>query len=115
MTKKDWSDIVKEKVKNYLKDQIIFTKYHLVDWLCIRNKFTVEEMKEEVLNSKYLVFTERQEVEYEGVKEVRFRCYFVYSRNRGRCYILRFNHQIKIITVFPLGRTTLKRYRRRFK
>ena len=72
-------------------------------------------MKEEILNLKELTFTEKQTVEFEGKKEERFRCYFVYSRNRRRCYILNFNDKIKVITVFPLGRTTLKRYRKRFK
>jgi len=115
MAKKDWSDVVKEKVKKYSKDQIIFTKSRLIDWLCRRNNSTVEEMINEVINSKDLVFSEKQEAEYDREIEIRFRCYFVYSRNRGRCYILRFNHQIKVVTVFPLGRTTLKRYRRRFK
>lgn len=115
MVKKDCSGAVKEKAKEYSKDTITFTKSRIIDWLCKRNNSTVEEMKEELLNPKNLVFTERQEVEFKKEKEERFRCYFVYSRNRGRCYVLRFNHQIKVITVFPLGRTTLKRYRRRFK
>ena len=115
MSKKDWSDVIKDKINRFSKDEIIFTKSRLIDWLCRRNKSTLDEMKAEVLNYKDLVFTEKQEVEFEGKKEVRFRCYFVYSRNRGRCYVLKFNHELKVITVFPLGRTTLKRYRRRFK
>tara|TARA_Y100000310_G_scaffold238101_1_gene241450 strand:+ start:12 stop:359 length:348 start_codon:yes stop_codon:yes gene_type:complete len=115
MVKRDKSDVVKEKVKKYSEGQIAFTKSRILDWLCKRNKTTVEKMKEEVLNLKDLTFTERQLVEFEGEKEERFRCYFVYSNNRGRCYVLKFDKQIKIITVFPLGRTTLKRYRKSFK
>jgi len=96
-------------------DEVIFTKVRLIDWLCIRNNSTLGEMKEEIINLKYLVFTEKQEIKYNGEIEERFKCYFVYSGNRGRCYVLKFNHQIKVITVFPLGRTTLRRYGRRFK
>ena len=115
MSKKDWSNNIKEKAKKYSKDQVIFTKTKLLDWLCKRNNSTVDKMKEEILNLKDLTFSERQEVEFEGEKEERFRCYFVYSNNKGRCYVLRFNDNIKIITVFPIGRTTLKKYRKRFK
>jgi hypothetical protein len=115
MAKRDKSNVVKERVKRYKKDQIIFTKSRIINWLCKINNMIVEEMKEEVLNPANLTFTEEQQIEYEGKKEERFRCYFVYSNNRGRCYILKFDKQIKVITVFPLGRTTLKRYRKRFK
>ena len=81
MAKKDWSDVVKEKIKKNSKDHIIFTKSRLIDWLCRRNNSTVEDMVYEIINSKYLVFSEKQEVKYNGEIEVRFRCYFVYSRN----------------------------------
>ena len=115
MVKQDWSDVIKEKVKKYSKNQIIFTKSRLIDWLCNRNQSSIDKMKEEIINSNQLIFTEKQEVDYEGEKEERFKCYFIYSGNKGRCYVLKFNHQIKVITAFPLGRTTLKKYRRRFK
>ncbi len=115
MAKRDKSGVVKDKVKKYSKDKLVFTKSRILNWLCKRNNTTVEGMKEEILNLKNLTFTEKQQVEYEGKKEERFRCYFVYSNNRGRCYVLKFDRQIKIITVFPLGRTTLKRYRKKFK
>ncbi len=115
MAKRDWSDVVRGKVKEYSKEQIIFTKLRIIGWLCDRNNSTIDELKDEILSLKHLTFVERQEVEYEGEKEERFRCYFVYSGSKGRCYVLKFDHQIKVVTVFPLGRTTLKRYRKRFK
>ena len=115
VVERDKSNLVKEKVKKYSKDQIIFTKFHIINWLCKRNNSTIDNMKEEVLNLKHLTFTEKQQVEFEGKKENRFRCYFLYSNNKGRCYVLKFDEQIKVITVFPLGRTTLKKYRKKFK
>lgn len=72
-------------------------------------------MKNELLNGKNLVHVVKQEVVYLNQKEERFQCYFVYSKTKGRCYILKFEEVIKVITVFPLGRTTLKRYTRKFK
>ena len=115
MTEKDWLVFVKEKIKNYSEESITFTKIKLIEWLCKRNNSTVEEMKNEIINLKSITHVEKQEVEHEGQAQERFRCYFVYSRNKGRCYVLKFNHEVKIVTAFPLGRTTLKRYRKRFK
>jgi hypothetical protein len=115
MAGKDYSLFIKQKIKQHKEDSIYFTKSQLITWLCARNKSMVNKMKRELLDSKQLVFTEKQEVIYEGKKEERYKCYFVYSNTRGRCYVIRFNDVIKVITVFPLGRTTLKKYRRRFK
>ena len=112
---KDWSEFVRKKIKKYVMNDILFTKLNLLDWLEERNKCTVKEMKSELHQLENLVFVEKQEVLYEGINEERYRCYFVYSRSRGRCYILRFNAPIKVITVFPLGRVTLRKYKKRFK
>ncbi len=109
------SSFVRQKIREYNKDKIIFTKSRILDWLCKRNNSTVNDMKKEVLSLNDLVFVEKQQIKYGGNIEERFKCYFVYSKNKGRCYVLKFNKQIKIITVFPLGRTTLKRYRKKFK
>ena len=115
MPNKDWSGDVKEKTKKYSQEQIIFTKTELIDWLCKRNNTTADKLKKEVLNPINLAFAEKQQAKFEGKNEERFRCYFVYSKNKGRCNILRFKNDLKIITVFPIGRTTLKKYRKRFK
>jgi len=111
--RKDWSSFVADKLTKL--PEIVFTKKELLIWLAKRNNTSLELLKLELKNSKSLVFVEKQEIEYQGKIEERFRCYFVYSNNRGRCYVLKFNHKIKIITVFPLGRTTLRRYKRKFK
>jgi len=108
----DWSDFVIENIGK--RAEIIFTKKDNA-FLEGRNKITVEEMKEELWTAKCLFFTHRQIISYQGKEEERFKCYFVYSNTKGRCYVLRFNHQVKVITVFPLGRRTLVKYKRRFK
>lgn len=113
--KKDWSDFIRTKVKGYDTSEIIFTKKKQLDWLANRNKCSLDEMKKEIFDPKDLVFTEKQVVDFEGHKEERYKCYFVYSSTRGRLYVLSFNGIIKAITVVPLGRATLRRYKKRFK
>ncbi len=115
MARKDWSGVVREKVKSYKRSQIWFTKLKLLEWLCRRNNTSLEEMKDEILTLDNMVFVEKQEAYFESQTEERFRLYLVYSGSKGRCYVLRFNHDLKIITVFPLGRATLRKYERRFK
>lgn len=109
---KDWSDFVRESIGK--RSEIIFTKKE-INFLERRNKCTLQEMKEELCSLQHLTFAHKQTSTYQGKTEERFRCYFVYSGTRGRCYVLRFNHQIKAITVFPLGRRTLRKYKKRFK
>ena len=109
---KDWSDFVRENIRKC--SEIIFTKKE-INFLERRNKCTLQEMKEELRSLEHLAFAYKQISTYQGKNEERFRCYVVYSGTRGRCYVLRFNHQIKVITVFPLGRRTLRKYKKRFK
>lgn len=111
----NWSDYVRKKVKRYDLSNIIFTKTKLLGWLEQRNKCSKDELKNEIHNPKNLVHVEKQILDYKGNKEERYRCYFVYSGSRGRCYILKFNSNIKVITVFPLGRITLRKYKKKFK
>jgi hypothetical protein len=87
----------------------------MLNWLEERNNKTVEDMKSELLNPEKLMFAQEQSVCFKNNPEKRFRCYFVYSKSKGRCYILRFNKEVKVITAFPLGRKTLKRYKKTFK
>ena len=108
----DWSDFVRESI--VARNDIVFTKKENI-FLESRNKASIKEMEQELRDPVYLVFAYKQVIHYQGRNEERFRCYFVYSNTKGRCYILRFNHQVKVITVFPLGRKTLVKYKKRFK
>ena len=112
---RDWSAFIRKKVNELGIEDISFTKNKLLDWLARRNRYSIQEMKEELLNLKNLVYVEKQVIVYKGNDEERFKCYFVCSGSKGRCYIIKFNHKMGVITVFPLGRTTLKRYKKRFK
>ena len=111
---KDYSEEIKKKVKFYDKDKIIFTKNN-PDLIFKRVNISEEEIKDEIFNSIGLVFVNKQEVEFKETKEIRCACYHIRSNSKGRCYILNFNHQIKVITAFPIGRKTLNKYRKKFK
>jgi len=39
----------------------------------------------------------------------------VYSSKTGRVYVLKFTERIRVITVYPIGRQTLKNYKRKIK
>ncbi len=113
--RKDYSSMVKDIIRKYTTENVQFTKSHMLDWLSHRNGCSIQDMKEEIIGLKNFVFAERQVIDFQGQQEIRYRCYFVYSHSRGRCYIIRTNHALKVITVFPLGRQTLTKYRKKFK
>lgn len=111
---KDSSEEFKKRVALYSEENLIFTKKN-PELLFRRINSSEKEVKEDLLNPVKLVFTQKQEVEFNGTKETRYACYYIYSNSRGRCYIVGFNHEIKVITAFPLGRKTINKYRKRFK
>lgn len=103
---------LKNKLKSYKREDIVFTKPNLEILLSDR-KLDRNELIEEILSLKNLKYIETEERIHKGINELRYRLYFVYSRSRGRFYVVRFNSKLKIITVFRLGRKTLNRYKRR--
>jgi len=114
MLKQDFSEFVKKKVSTFPYDKIIFTKKD-ISYLESRNGLSEGEMKEEIFNPKNLKFVEKQEREFRNSPETRYLCYFVHSNSKGRAYVLKFNSNIKIVTVFPIGKKTLRKYARTFK
>jgi len=107
---KDYSEEVKTLIIGYKKEDAEYGKP--LEYLLSRNKMTKEEIVKEIFECKNLEFTEKQERK----GEIRYVLYFVYSRKKGRAYILRFNEKIRIITIYPIGKKTLRRYRKkRFK
>ncbi|MBS3074706.1 hypothetical protein J4447_04640 [Candidatus Pacearchaeota archaeon] len=42
----------------------------------------------------------------------RYKTYHVYSGNTGRVYVITFTDKIRIITIYPLGKSTMRRYKR---
>lgn len=102
----------KQEVLDYLKrykiDDVVFTKKDIEEQLTIR-RLTKEEIVKNLLNPKRLVFAEKQEREFKGKKDIRYNCYFLFSKSRAHRYVLSFNDKLKVITAIPLGRKTLNR------
>ena len=107
---KDYSKEIKELIEKYKEKEFEYGKP--IDFLLSRIKASKKEVEEEIINCKDLKFVEKQERK----GEVRYVLYFVYSRSNGRAYVITFTNKIIIITIYPLGRKTLKKYRKgRFK
>lgn len=110
-----WNAImIKTMLRRYSQKNITFTKKNYKKILEKRN-LSETEIKKELLNPNKLVLAEKETRTFENKKEIRYRCYFIYSNSKGICVIIKLNKKLKIITAFPLGRKTLNRYRKRFK
>ena len=110
---KDVSAFVRKCVQHYSQAQITFLKNDYQN-LFARIRRTETQVKTEILGAINLVFAEQQQVYRNGAWEIRYCCYPLYSENEGRCYVLRFNSALVVVTMFPLGRKTLAKYRKRF-
>lgn len=102
----------KEEVLGYLKkykaEDIVFPKKGFDDQLAIRN-ITKEEITNNLISPKMFVFAEKQEREFQGRKETRHNCYFLFSKSKSHRYVIKFNDKLKVITAIPLGRKTLNK------
>jgi hypothetical protein len=106
---KNYSDEVKELIENYKGKGFEWGKP--IEYLEFRNGCSKEAMEKELLDYENVEFVEKQKEQ----DETRYKLYFVYSSKTGRVYVLKFTERIRIITVYPLGKITLKNYKARFK
>jgi hypothetical protein len=105
---RDYSEEARALIGKYRKGGIVFGKD--TAFLLRRTKLSEKEIKNEVFSCKDLSFTGKQEKD----GEVRYALFFVYGKRKGRKYVVTFRDgNIRIITVFPLGRKTLRRYRKK--
>jgi len=101
----DFSEEVKRLIKEHKQNGFEYGKP--IDFLMARNKITKEEIENELINCDEIAFAKKQERD----DETRYLLYFVYSKRKGRAYVIKFKDKIRIITIYPLGRKTLKRYK----
>lgn len=106
---KDYSEELKELIEKYKERGFRYAKP--LNFLLERMGDTKENIEKELINLKDLQFC-RKQIRNE---EIRYTFYYVYSSKRGRVYAISFEDKIVIITAFPLGRKTLKKYKKRFK
>ena len=102
---------IKNLLKNYLKENVEFGKDE--SYLCFRNDCSKEDFFEEIFSLNNFEYAVKQMKD----GEERYALYYVYSKKKGRVYVLRFYpEKIRVITIFTIGRRTLNKYsKRRFK
>jgi uncharacterized DUF497 family protein len=107
---KDYSEELRGLIQEYKDNGFEYGKPK--SYLEFRNGCSIEEMEKELIKLNDLKFTEKQIKE----GEKRYKVYYVYTKRRGRVYVLTFRKKIRIITIYPLGPGTLNKYNRaRFK
>jgi len=107
---KNYSEEVKRLIEKFKERGFEYGKPQ--DYLEFRNGCSIEEMEKELLEQKDLKFTEKQIRE----REKRYKLYYVYSKRKGRVYVITFRDKIRIVTIYPLGPGTLNKYhKKRFK
>ncbi len=98
----------KQLLSSYLPKGIVFGK--LENYILERINATKEEVISELSSLDNLEFVQKQERK----GETRYVLFVVYSKKRGRVYILNFrDDNIRIVTAYPLGRKTLSKYSKR--
>lgn len=106
---KNYAEELKEFIKKYKDNGFEWGKP--IDYLEFRNRCSKDEMMKEILDCSNPEYVEKQRID----EETRYKLYFVYSSKTGRVYVLKFTKKIRIITVYPLIESTIKKYKRKFK
>ncbi len=106
----EYFDELKELIDRYKDKGIEYGKE--VSYLEKRNSCSIEEINSEILSLSNVTKIEKQKKD----GEERYVVFFVYSRTKGRTYAITFRDKIRIITAYPIGKKTLKKYfKKRFK
>jgi len=92
--------ILKEKLREYKKHDIIITKH--AELQAFVREINLEEVKENIVNPEKLVYFKQQETENKD--EEKYDCYFAYSKHLFHRYILAVNRKIIIVTIIKINR-----------
>jgi len=104
----DYIEEVKRLIEEHKENGFRYAKR--LDLLLDRISDTKENVEKELLDFKDLKFCKKQERK----GEIRYTLYYIYSNKKGRIYALAFEDKIVVITMFPVGRKTLKKYKKKF-
>ena len=106
----DYSKEVKELIKANIKNGFEYGKSE--KYLSYRVGATKGEIEKEIADCQNLTYTDKRNID----GEIRYTLYFVYNKRKGKVYSITFREKIRIITTFPLGKRTIKKYfKKRFK
>jgi hypothetical protein len=106
---KDYSEELRALIDKFKDKKFEWGKP--IEYLEFRNGCSKEEMKKEIFDCSNIEYVEKQRVQ----EETRYKLYFIYNSRTGRVYVLKFTTKIRVITVYPLSRFTIKKYKRKFK
>jgi len=105
---KDYSEELKELIDKYKNKGFRYAKP--IALLLERINDTKENVEKELINLNNLKFCNKQERK----GETRYTLYYLYSHRKGRVYAITFEDKIVIVTIFPIGKKTLKKYKKKF-
>lgn len=91
---------LKEKLRTYEKEDIIVTKH--AELQALFREVNIEEVKENIINPIKLVHFQEQRIENE--KDIKYDCYFAYSKHLYHRYALVLNKKVIIVTIIKINR-----------
>lgn len=100
---RNYKDIVIKKLKNFTKNDIIFTPHS--ELKAEMRGLDPEEIKNNITNPKRLVYAGKQKANNKG--EEKYNCYFGYSKTQAHRYVIVINIKAKkliIVTTIKINR-----------
>ncbi len=91
---------LKEKLKTYKKKDIIVTEHAKLQ--AFFREVNIEKVKENIINPIKLVHFEEQRAE--NKEEIKYDCYFAYSKHLYHRYALVLNKKVIIVTIIKINR-----------
>ena len=91
---------LKDKLKKYKKEDIIIV--HHADIQAFVREVSLEEVKENLMNPKRLVYAKQQEAK--NREEEKYDCYFAYSKHLYHRYVVVLNGKLLIVTIIKINR-----------
>jgi len=95
----NYKELLVQKLK-YNKNSIIIT-YHAREQALFRG-IALEEVKENIINPKRLVYAEKQRALEEG--EEKYNCYFAYRKTQCHRYVIVVNKICIVCTIIKINR-----------
>lgn len=96
----NYKDVLKNKLEKYKKEDIIITNHAEIQ--AIFRNILLDEIRENIINPKRLVYAERQKAERQG--EEKYNSYFAYSKTQCHRYVLVINSKCIVCTVIKINR-----------
>ena len=91
---------LKSKLRNYKKEDIIFTEH--AEFQAFVREVDLDDVRESMVNPEKLVYLKEEKAKHPN--EVKYCCYFAYSKHLYHKYVLTLNKKIIIVTIIKINR-----------